>query len=740
MPKWGVPDALPAASPEFFSLAYQSSRARAVADEANPDFAARLLIKVQHIGWFAATRMGFRKALRPLRRRRQRARLAQRPYRVERGDLAVAFGVGPEGLPVAVQHIRLALSRRLPVSSVSVEEIRALYERQAPALRQATIESADRICRHVFDLLGSGPVALGATIDWHRDFKSGYRWNSDECFLDVAHGHEAGVDIKVPWELSRGHHLVLLAQTFLLTGDSKYATECVAQLSSWIETNPAGYGVNWACPMDVAIRAVNWLWAVALLAGSPLITDKWLEEVLASLVAHGRFLMDNLEVREDGVTTNHYLADLVGLLYLGLCLKEVREAEGWKAFAVRGVVREMDRQVLADGMHYESSLSYHRLVTEMFLSSAMLCRHHGVELPPAFYDRLAKMCECVGGYTKPNGLAPQIGDGDNGRLHILSGYGHTDVRDHRHLLAAGAVLFDRADWWAASGPSWVEGLWFGGARCAAWNREPVAENRGSVAYPVGGLYILRKERDYVLFNCNPLGTQGVGTHKHNDLLSLEMHLGGEDILVDSGCFLYTSDPQSYDRFRSTLHHSTVRVDQAEQNRFIPGKCFCLHPDSRLSPVEWDVGGAVEQAAAHHDGYERFSHPVRHRREVRADWLNRSWRITDHLLSPTAGSHPHVLEWTLTFAPHCSLQQAEAGWWIITPGQRLWLDGPWLFAEGKPVAIAPRLDEGLIAELYGVARKAPFLRWSWDGPLPVDSVFTMSPQTAIREQGPMNGEQ
>ncbi|MBK9112911.1 MAG: hypothetical protein IPM88_14885 [Nitrospira sp.] len=335
--------------------------------------------------------------------------------------------------------------------------IRALYEQQAPAELEATVESADRICGHVFDLLGSGPVALGTTIDWHRDFKSGYRWNPDQCFLDVAHGHEVGVDIKVPWELSRGHHLVLLAQTALLSGDEKYARECLAQMTSWIDANPTAHGVNWACPMDVAFRAVNWLWSLGLLAESPLMTEAWLTEVLASLVAHGRFLMSNLEVRDDGVTTNHYLADLVGLLYLGLCLKEVHDAEGWKAFAVRELVREMDRQVLADGAHYESSLSYHRLVTEMFLSSAMLCRRHGVELPPSFYDRLRKMCEFVQGYTKPNGLAPQIGDGDNGRLHILTGYGHADVRDHRHLLAVGAVLFDRPDWWAAAGLTWVEG-------------------------------------------------------------------------------------------------------------------------------------------------------------------------------------------------------------------------------------------------------------------------------------------
>ncbi|MGC3976519.1 MAG: alginate lyase family protein [Nitrospira sp.] len=593
-------------------------------------------------------------------------------------------------------------------------------------MREATIASADRICGHVFDLLGSGPVALGETIDWHRDFKSGYRWNPEQCFLDVGHGHhEAGVDIKVPWELSRGYHLVLLAQATLLTGDSKYAQECLSQLTSWIATNPTGRGVNWSCPMDVAIRAVNWLWALALLAESPLITTDWFTGVLGSLVAHGRFLIDNLEVRDDNVTTNHYLADLVGLLYLGLCLKDVRDAEEWTAFAVRALVGEMDRQVLADGVHYESSLSYHRLVTEMFLSSALLCRCHGVGLPATFHDRLAKMCEFVAGYTKPNGLAPQIGDGDNGRLHILTGYDHADVRDHRHLLAVGAVLFDRAEWWAESGPAWVEGVWFGGIRDAGRPREEVLEERGSAAFPAGGFYILRKARDYVLFNCNPPGTQGVGTHKHNDLLSLEMQLGGEDILVDSGCFLYTSDPQSYDRFRSTLFHSTVRVDQAEQNRFIPGKSFCLHPDSRLSPVQWDIGGPVEQAAADHDGYERFPHPVRHRRQVRADWLNRSWRVMDDLFSPMAGSHPHCLEWTLTFSPQCSFRRMETGWSVITPRQQFWLDGPRVSANGKSVAISPWLDEQAIAEQYGRVRTASCLRWSWEGSLPVEGVFTIS---------------
>jgi len=494
-------------------------------------------------------------------------------------------------------------------------------------------------------------------------------------------------------------------------------------MTAWMEANPPGYGVNWACPMDVAIRAVNWIWALALLVDRPEATTRWFSEVIASLVSHGRFLMENLEVRDDGVTANHYLSNVVGLLYLGLCLKEVCEAGQWRAFAVRALVREMERQVLADGLHFESSVSYHRLVAECFLSSAALCRHHAVDLPSEFHHRLEKMCEVAAGYTKPNGLAPQIGDGDNGRLHILTGYGHRDVRDHRHLLGLGAWYFDRDDWRAAAGSSWIEGLWFGAGPGA--KPVPATGLSRTVAFPFGGFYILRHERNYMLVNCSPPGTNGVGTHKHNDLLSVELYIDGEDILVDPGCFLYTSDPQAYNRFRSTRAHSTVTVDQAEQNRLIPGKLFCLHPDSRVQVLQWEPGGPVERLVAEHDGYERLSHPVRHRREIVVDRLSGTWQMTDRLTPRDGRPLSHHVEWTLTFAPHCSLLPARSGWHVSTPSQRLWLEGPQLLSGGKAITPAPHLEEGLVAPQYGRVQPAPVLRWSWDGVLPVESRVSIS---------------
>lgn len=683
--------------------------------------------RARQLGPAGTARAAVHVAARRAERRWRRLRAAVAGTGVGRPELALALSVPEASLPDAVARVRRAMRTRLPSGPDDAKAIRVALERHAPEVIAATVAAADRVSDHVFDLLGSGPVALGPRIDWHRDFKSGYRWDPGTFYADVPYGHVPGVDIKVPWELSRGQHLPVLAQAYLLTGDERYAREAVAQIRHWLAANPPQYGVNWACPMDVGIRAVNWLWTVGLLADAPAADGGFAQEWLAGLLAHGRHLMANLEIRPDGLTTNHYLADVVALLYLGLCLPELADAAGWRAFASRALVAEMERQVLPDGADYESSLPYHRLATEMFLSAAALCRHHGVGLSAAYRTRLGRMVEFVRAYTKPDGLAPQVGDADDGRLHVLSGYGTADPRDHRHLLAVGGLLFERDDWWAASGPAWPEALWLGGARPGRWDRPAPgpAPAPVSAAFPDAGLYILRRADDYVLLNASPVGTCGVGTHKHNDLLALEVHLGGEDVLVDPGSYLYTPDPAARDAFRSTAAHATVMVDGQEQNRFVPGGLFALEPDARPRVLAWEPGPDRDRVVAEHDGYCRLADPVVHRRSVTFERATGRVEVVDRFEPPAGGGGGggvHELVWTFPFAPGCAVEPAAGGWIVRTARPRVRLAAPRREPGGDALAVDAELAEGWVSPRYGVRHPAPVLRWRWRGPVPLGVAF------------------
>jgi len=690
----------------------------------------RLRVITRTVGPCGLVRMGFYKTIRPAVKQWRRIGTRLGKAQIHHAELARALRVEENALPQQVAEIRQAMRTRLPSGPSDAGPIAACLKRNAPEAVSSTLEAAERICEHIFDLLGSGPVKLGPNIDWHCDFKSGYRWDPQLFCADVPHGHLPGVDVKVPWELSRFQHLPVLAQAYLLAKDERYPREIVAQIRDWLKQNPPGYGVNWASPMEVAIRAVNWLWAIGLVADSSEISEEFLINFLAGLLSHGRYLMANLEIRTDGITTNHFLANVVGLLYLSLCLPEFSDAAKWRAFAVHALVEEMQRQVLPDGVHYESSTSYHRLVTEMFLSVAVLCRNHKIDFPSAFWNRLAMMVGFVQAYTKPNGLAPQIGDEDDGRLHVLSRYGTADPRDHRHILAVGALLFERDDWWAASGSSWHETLWYGASRNPRWShpsRTPV-QDPSSAAFPNAGLYIMRSGDKYVLFNCGPVGTQGIGTHKHNDLLAIEVHLGGEDIIVDPGSFLYSSDPQVYDSFRSTAAHSTVMVDGEEQNRFLRKKLFVLHPDASTKVLAWNTDNGRDSIVAEHNGYTRSDDPVVHRRSLTFERSTGQIQIIDDFTQPDGQSEVHELTWTFTFSPRCVVQPTMDGWTIRAGRLRLQLTAPVRDGEDERLPVTPEISDGRVSPRYGVQESAASLRWSWTGSIPLKVVYKLSCHT------------
>lgn len=589
----------------------------------------------------------------------------------------------------------------------ALEAAASALEREAPGAAARTIAAADRACEHVFDLLGSGPVALGPEIDWHADFKSGHRYDPREHATRIRPAsHPGGHDIKVPWELSRCQHFAWLGQAWRLTGDERYPREFAAQVSDWIESNPRGFGVNWACTMDVAIRAVNWLWAYEALAGSPALTGDFLVRFEKSLLAHGRHVLGNLE-RAGRVTHNHYLADLAGLAALGILCPELREADRWRDFALRELWREMDKQVHPDGVDFEASIAYHRLAAELFLVPVLLCRSHGIAVPEGVMARLERMLEFVLSYTRPDGGAPLFGDCDSGRLLRLKAWGgdEREWSDHRHLLAVGAVLFGRDDFGRAAGGEWEEALWLLGEPAVRRRQESRAHGAGvtetaSRRFADGGLCFLRGGGSYVAVDVGSVGQGGVGGHAHGDALGFEFAAGGRPWVIDPGTGAYTGDFALRNRLRSSRAHPVLVIDGEETDRFEEHELFAMRDDARPVVERWESVEERDLLVARHHGYGRLAPPVSVRRAFRLDRRTGALLVMDEATG--AGRH--------AFA--CRLPLAAAAVEVAGLVARVRGAGA---GERLAVCVAP---EGCEAELaaapgptspgYGIVRMAPAL--------------------------------
>jgi uncharacterized heparinase superfamily protein len=550
------------------------------------------------------------------------------------------------------------------------EQLTSLIRQKFPHLEKEIVEEAEKVCHHVFDLLGSGPVNLDEFVEkhggrevcgylpWHFDFKTGYRWNPKEFYKEIQPAY-GKADIKVPWELSRFQHVAVLGQAYWTTGNEKYAKEFVREVDDWIDHNPPKFGVNWACSMDVAIRVANWILGFYFFKDSQVLTDEFLIKFLKSLLTHGRHIMANLE--NEGITNNHYLADLVGLICLGITFPEFKDARQWRKFALQELFKEMEKQVYEDGMDFEASTCYHRLVLEFFFYTAVLCRRNGIDLPQVFWDRLYKMFEVVLYILKPNGRLPQLGDNDSGRLFVLH---PRAVLDGTYLLSYAAIFFQDSNFKLPRFGLAPEAIWlFGPEGAEKWQAlPPRSEPPGSKAFPNAGVYVMRHKDDYMLISCGPNGQNGLGGHAHNDKLSFELCIGREEIIVDPGTYVYTPSPEWRNHFRSTACHNTIVVDGQEQNPVERDVLFRLSDLTRCRCLVWETGPEKDVFVGEHYGYLRLDPPVVHRRKVEFFKNERTWVITDYLYQPpelakeSAGTRAsrsqqtHLLEFNLHIAP------------------------------------------------------------------------------------------
>ncbi|HXG12353.1 MAG TPA: alginate lyase family protein [Gemmataceae bacterium] len=596
-----------------------------------------------------------------------------RPSAVQ-SALTLAGQLRQAGLSFAEWHARRRHQRRL-YARPSPEAL-AWLRRHLPAEVAATVAAADQILEHRFDLLGSGPfqpvdpdrepTADGyRPIDWYLDPVRGLRfprgiphrqWNLQTMRPGLA-------DIKLPWELARCQHWPLLAQAYLLTGASRYAIEIARQLDDFMQANPVGIGINWTCTMDVALRAANWALALEMVTDSPALTDTFWRQAHEALFDHGVFIRTNLENHYE-VTSNHFLSNLVGLYYLSAVFADLPEGRAWSRFCRDGLENEIRVQVLDDGADYESSVPYHRLVTELFLGAARLAAYRGEPFSEEYRGRLRRMIEFLLAVLRPDGRMPQVGDADNGRLHIFTGYGRWDPQDGRHLLAPASRFFGEPLGEACAGEAGAwEAVW--------WGYEPKAppapagplppsplpspppggegkSEGGAVArlFPDAGLVVVRDRECYLLITNGVVGTRGFGNHKHNDQLSFEYHLDGLPLLVDPGSYVYTSDPDARNRFRSTAYHNTLCIDGVEQNELRPEWLFRLFEKAQAEHLEFRASPGVVEYRGQHVGYQRLSEPVIHERRFLLRCGEKALSITDRL----TGGGRHTLAWHFHLAP------------------------------------------------------------------------------------------
>jgi Heparinase II/III-like protein/Heparinase II/III N-terminus len=571
------------------------------------------------------------------------------------------------------------------------------------------IEKAEKIALGKFSLLGYSNLDFGAKTDWHFEPISRKRsplkhWKQ----FDELDSDETG-DKKIVWELNRHQHFFTLGIAYNLTKKEVFARCFAEHLESWIEQNPPGMGINWVSSLEIAFRAISWIWAFHLFKDSPHFTPELFNKALKFLYLHGWHIEKYLSTYYSPNT--HLTGEALGLYYLGTQLSFFNRAAHWRKLGEDILLGELDRQIFDDGVYFEQSTWYQRYTADFythFIILKTLCEDEtDEETSEKFELKLQSLLDFLMYITRPDGSTPIIGDDDGGKMLPQS---NCKPDDFRGSLAVGATIFERGDYKFVAGSVSEEVVWLLGLE-GVQSFETLHEhlpNKNSVRFENGGYFIMRdgwtETDNYLLIDCGEVGSLS-GGHGHADTLAIDLAVQGKTLLVDSGTYSYHESDEIRDYFRSTAAHNALTFDGKSSSE--SGGKFSWEIRAQAQTNSWIAQDRFNFFEGSHDGFEKSG--AKYKRSI-LFLKNDYWIMRDYV--ETAGMHDYALNFhfdnkvvpqieNTANGKSCvgeTAAEKEAGWQIFTFGD----NGNW------------HKKDNWVSNNYGKKMNAPFLRFASKG--------------------------
>lgn len=427
------------------------------------------------------------------------------------------------------------------------------------------------------------PALLGSylyedyAMQWHAGFQTEHEWPMIFSYDLPVSGREDIGDVRMTWELNRHHAFAWLAKEYCRKGDTAQLQTLRNWFFDWVEKNPVLHGVAWTSPMEVAIRAINWIYMAGFLQKAQqkysVDLSAWLEEITAGIwnmceyVRHHRSRYSS--------ANNHLLVEMVAVAYAGIIFRQER----WLHEATAILSDEIVKQNAPDGVNREMSLHYQAFGMEAYGLLISLLHRAGIPVPEVWIRYLTPMAQFVADSMIDEKHAVQFGDSDEGKLLQLSG--GRRLYEVYILQLMSLILPERFGVWKDD--EWEETLrlLFCSQEMKAAASKPLYEHRESKSYREGGYTFLRQRDTLLAVDHAPLGYGSIAAHGHADALSIQLFVCGVPFFVDEGTFTYHVPRERRLRYCSTGAHNTVYVDGLEQAEMLGPFLWGRRPATEL---------------------------------------------------------------------------------------------------------------------------------------------------------------
>lgn len=295
------------------------------------------------------------------------------------------------------------------------------------------------------------------------------------------------------------------------TNQQKYLNKTIFCILAWIKQNPKGKGIGWA-PYTLALRLTNWISYYSYVQKK--IDKEFQTLILNSLYEQYKYLAEHVE---KDLLGNHYFEDLKALVLGAIFFDDENMLER----VLETFKKECREQILPDGMHFELSPMYHKIIFEGILRVTVALR--GINRKDIEIEKyLQPMLDVA--WSLEEGLE---------RIPLFNDCGNNVAKGLDALVSVSEKYFSII-------PHFKSQL------------------------KDSGFYIFKEGKWKLIVDAGQPGPKYIPGHAHCDAMSFELFRDGKPMIANCGTYAYQCEERNF--FRSTAAHNTVKINGKEQSQ------------------------------------------------------------------------------------------------------------------------------------------------------------------------------
>lgn len=322
-------------------------------------------------------------------------------------------------------------------------------------------------------------------------------------------------DVLPLWEFNLHYfeYIIPIAYQYNRTQNRDYYDFIKEAILGWIANNNKYHESAWH-PYTISMRIPNWLIAFELCVDLFADDREFQNVVWKSIFDQYTALKERIEY---WILGNHYFENLKCLVICSLVFRKSNEYNKYVSL----LLKELSEQILTDGVHFELSLMYHKIIIEDLIRLVFFLRTYSCKEVDDLLYFINIMISAL--YSLEFGL---------GRTPLFNDAADNVSKPSKELLMVVekelSIVPDKMN-------NFIE----------------------------SGYFKRYGDRYSLIFDAGKIGPDYQPGHAHCDCLSFELSFDNIPLFVNAGTYQYQGKDRSF--FRSTRAHNTFMVGDREQS-------------------------------------------------------------------------------------------------------------------------------------------------------------------------------